>query len=48
MSGKHIVFCTFGSLGDLYPLLALAREMKHRGAHSSSRNFTGIPQADRS
>ena len=31
MSGKRIVFCTFGSLGDLYPLLALAREMKHRG-----------------
>ncbi len=31
MSGKRIVFCTFGSLGDLYPLLALAREMKRRG-----------------
>ena len=31
MSGKRIVFCTFGSLGDLYPLLALAREMKSRG-----------------
>jgi rhamnosyltransferase subunit B len=31
MSGKRIVFCTFGSLGDLYPLLSLAREMKHRG-----------------
>lgn len=31
MSGKRIVFCTFGSLGDVYPPLALAREMKHRG-----------------
>jgi hypothetical protein len=31
VSGKRIVFCTFGSLGDLYPLLALAREMKYRG-----------------
>jgi hypothetical protein len=31
MSGKRVVFCTVGSLGDLYPLLALAREMKHRG-----------------
>src|SRR5438045_9046043 len=31
MPGKRIVFCTFGSLGDLYPLLSLAREMKHRG-----------------
>jgi UDP:flavonoid glycosyltransferase YjiC (YdhE family) len=25
MTGKRIVFCTFGSLGDLYPFLALAR-----------------------
>ncbi|HZQ69367.1 MAG TPA: glycosyltransferase [Terriglobales bacterium] len=31
MSGKRVVFCTFGSLGDLYPLLSLAREMKGRG-----------------
>src|SRR5215467_6160761 len=31
MSGKRIVFCTSGSLGDLYPLLSLAREMKQRG-----------------
>ncbi len=31
MSGKRIVFCTFGSLGDLYPILSLAREMKNRG-----------------
>lgn len=30
MTGKRIVFCTFGSLGDLYPVLAVAREMKHR------------------
>jgi len=31
MSGKRIVFCTFGSLGDIYPFLALAGEMKRRG-----------------
>ena len=31
MTGKRIVFCTLGSLGDLYPILALAREMKRRG-----------------
>jgi rhamnosyltransferase subunit B len=31
MPGKRIVFCTFGSLGDIYPVLALAREMKSRG-----------------
>jgi UDP:flavonoid glycosyltransferase YjiC (YdhE family) len=28
---KRIVFCTFGSLGDIYPLLALARELRLRG-----------------
>jgi rhamnosyltransferase subunit B len=31
MERKKIVFYTFGSLGDLYPVLALAREMKRRG-----------------
>lgn len=31
MNGKRIVFCTFGSLGDIYPFLALAREMKRQG-----------------
>ncbi|HTT18657.1 MAG TPA: nucleotide disphospho-sugar-binding domain-containing protein [Candidatus Sulfotelmatobacter sp.] len=31
MIGKRIVFCTFGSLGDLYPMLSLAREIKRRG-----------------
>src|SRR5262245_43398314 len=31
MSGKRIVFCSFGSLGDVYPILALAREMMRRG-----------------
>src|SRR5690348_1279449 len=31
MTGKRIVFCTFGSLGDLYPFLAIARELKRQG-----------------
>lgn len=31
VSGKRIVFCTFGSLGDLYPFLAIARELKRQG-----------------
>jgi UDP:flavonoid glycosyltransferase YjiC (YdhE family) len=31
MSMKRIVFSTFGSLGDIYPLLALARELRLRG-----------------
>ena len=31
MPGKRIVLCTFGSLGDLHPIIALARELKGRG-----------------
>lgn len=31
MAGKRPVFFAFGSLGDVYPILALAREMKSRG-----------------
>lgn len=31
LNRKRIVFCTCGSLGDLYPFLALARELKQRG-----------------
>ena len=48
MAGKRIVFCTFGSLGDLYPVLTLAREMKRRG-HSpviaSSPVYRGVVEA---
>jgi rhamnosyltransferase subunit B len=29
--GARVVFCTFGSLGDVYPYLALARELMRRG-----------------
>jgi rhamnosyltransferase subunit B len=31
MNCKRIVLCAFGSLGDIYPILALAREIKRRG-----------------
>ena len=31
MPGKRVVFYTFGSLGDLFPVVALARELKRRG-----------------
>jgi UDP:flavonoid glycosyltransferase YjiC (YdhE family) len=31
VTGKRIVFCTFGSLGDLYPFLAIARDLKRQG-----------------
>ncbi len=30
-SVRHIVFCTFGSLGDLYPYVAIAERMKADG-----------------
>lgn len=31
MAGRKILFCTFGSLGDLHPILAVAGGMKRRG-----------------
>ena len=31
MAGKRIVFATFGSLGDLHPYVAIARELARRG-----------------
>jgi len=31
MSGKRIVFATFGSLGDLHPYVAVSRELARRG-----------------
>lgn len=30
-TGRRIVFCTFGSPGDVYPFLAIARELKRQG-----------------
>lgn len=32
-SGKRIVIASFGSLGDLHPFLALAKELRTRGHH---------------
>jgi rhamnosyltransferase subunit B len=31
VSGKRVVFATFGSLGDLHPYIAVARELRQRG-----------------
>jgi UDP:flavonoid glycosyltransferase YjiC (YdhE family) len=31
MTGKRIIFATFGSLGDLHPYIAVARELARRG-----------------
>lgn len=33
LTGKRIVLSTFGSFGDLHPYIALALELKMRGAH---------------
>jgi rhamnosyltransferase subunit B len=33
MTSKRIVFCTFGSLGDIFPYLSIARELQARGHH---------------
>lgn len=41
MQGKRIVLCTFGSLGDLYPVLALAIELKQRGHLPTIATLTG-------
>ena len=41
MTGKRLVFCAFGSLGDIYPVLAMAREMKQRG-HSAVIATTSV------
>ncbi len=45
MSGKRIVFATFGSLGDLHPYIALARELKARSAHSVIATFDAYRDA---
>jgi rhamnosyltransferase subunit B len=31
VTGKRVVFCTFGPLGDVYPFLAIARELRRHG-----------------
>ena len=31
MSGRHIVMATVGSQGDLFPFLAVGRELRERG-----------------
>jgi rhamnosyltransferase subunit B len=43
--GKRIVFATFGSLGDLHPYLALARELKRRGHRPLIASFDGYREA---
>jgi rhamnosyltransferase subunit B len=45
MSGKRIVFATFGSLGDLHPYIAVARELARRGHRPLIATFTEFREA---
>ncbi|MGH8700041.1 MAG: glycosyltransferase, partial [Burkholderiales bacterium] len=48
VSGKRIVFATFGSLGDLHPYVAVARELVRRGHRpliASFDEFCGAVEA---
>ncbi len=45
MNSKHIVFATFGSLGDLHPYIAIALELKRRGHRPLIATFDGLREA---
>ena len=45
MSGKRIVFATFGSLGDLHPYVAVARELVRRGHRPLIASFAELRDA---
>jgi len=45
MSSKRIVFATFGSLGDLHPYIAVARELARRGHRPSIATFDAYREA---
>jgi UDP:flavonoid glycosyltransferase YjiC (YdhE family) len=44
-TGKRIVFATFGSLGDLHPYIAIARELTRRGHEAVIATFDGYRAA---
>ena len=45
MSGMRIVFATFGSLGDLHPYVAIARELVRRGHRPVVATFDAFREA---
>lgn len=45
MSGKRFVFATFGSLGDLHPYIAIARELNRRGHRPLIASFDELREA---
>ena len=45
MSSKRIVFATFGSLGDLHPYIAIARELNRRGHRPLIASFAEFREA---
>ena len=45
MTGKRFVFATFGSLGDLHPYIAIARELRRRGHRPLIASFEELREA---
>jgi rhamnosyltransferase subunit B len=45
VSGKRVVFATFGSLGDLHPYIAVARELNRRGHRPLIASFAEFREA---
>jgi UDP:flavonoid glycosyltransferase YjiC (YdhE family) len=45
MTGKRIVFTTFGSFGDLHPYIAIARELTRRGDRPLIASFAEFREA---
>ncbi len=45
MTGKRIVFATFGSLGDLHPYIAIARDLVRRGHQPLIATFDAFREA---
>jgi UDP:flavonoid glycosyltransferase YjiC (YdhE family) len=45
MTGKRIVFATFGSFGDLHPYIAIARELNRRGHRPLIGSFAEFREA---
>lgn len=45
MNSQRVVFATFGSLGDLHPYIAIARELTRRGHEAVIATFDGYRAA---
>jgi len=45
MTRKRFIFATFGSLGDLHPFIAIARELNRRGHRPLIASFAEFREA---